>query len=166
MSEMKKTSENVNKREFFKKLFCTWKYKPKATSYATFKIFHQYLLQKLNFIRIHVKFDPKWFPSPGACQGHFFQPLLWPMVGTMIGTYIFGKIAEFLSFAFSKLSWSVAQFLLMHPPTIVPLDIKCRLKSWQHFISSRQFLIVGIPTRNLGSLERKLFLFHILRPFS
>ena len=114
---MKKKSENVNKREFFKKLFCTWKYKPKATSYATFKIFHQYLLQKLNFIRIHVKFDPKWFPSPGACQGHFFQPLLWPMVGTMIGTYIFGKIAEFLSFAFSKLSRSVAQFLLNQPPT-------------------------------------------------
>ena len=109
---MKKKSENVNKREFFKKLFCTWKYKPKATSYATFKIFHQYLLQKLNFIRIHVKFDPKWFPSPGACQGHFFPHLLWPMVGTMKGTYIFGKIAEFLSFAFSKLSRSVAQFLL------------------------------------------------------
>ena len=34
------------------------------------------------------------------------------MVGTMIGTYIFGEIAEFLSFAFSKLSRSVAQFLL------------------------------------------------------
>ena len=113
MLNMKKSAKNVNKREFFKKLFCTWKYKPKATSYATFKIFHQYLLQKLNFIRIHVKFDPKWFPSPGACQGHFFQPLLWPMVGTIIGTYIFGKIAEFLSFAFSKLSRSVAQFLLM-----------------------------------------------------
>ena len=110
---IRKKSENVNKQEFFKKLFCTWKNKPKATFYATFKIFHQYLLQKLNFIRILVKFDPKWFPSPGACQGHFFPPLLWPMVGTMKGTYIFGKIAEFLSFAFSKLSRSVAQFLLM-----------------------------------------------------
>ena len=35
------------------------------------------------------------------------------MVGTMIGTYIFGEIAEYLSFAFSKLSRSVAQFLLI-----------------------------------------------------
>ena len=136
MSEMKKKSENVNKREFFKILFCTWKYKPKATSYATFKIFHQYLLQKLNFIRIHVKFDPKWFPSPGACQGHFFQPLLWPMVGTMIGTYIFGKIAEFLSFAFSKLSRSVAQFLLIKIKGVLELDIFFVFESLMYLVQS------------------------------
>ena len=66
---IRKKSENVNKREFFKKLFSTWKFNPKATSYATFEIFGCDLVQKMNFFRIHVIFDPKWFPSPGAHQG-------------------------------------------------------------------------------------------------
>ena len=94
MLNMKKSAKNVNKREFFKKLFCTFKYNPKATSYATFKIFGGYLLQKMNFIRIHVIFDPKWFSSPGAAWKQIFLPLLVPMVSTIIGPMIFLNFAE------------------------------------------------------------------------
>ena len=94
MLNMKKSAKNVNKREFFKKLFCTFKYNPKATSYATFKIFGGYLLQKMNFIRIHVNFDPKWFPRPGAAWNQIFLPLLVPMVSTIIGPMIFLNFAE------------------------------------------------------------------------
>ena len=35
---MKEKSKNVNKQEIFKKLFSSWLYDPKATSYANFKI--------------------------------------------------------------------------------------------------------------------------------
>ena len=38
LSNMKEKSKNVNKREIFKKLFSSWLYDPKATSYANFKI--------------------------------------------------------------------------------------------------------------------------------
>ena len=80
MSKINKLPKNVNKWEIFKKLFSTWKFNPKATSYATFEIFGWYLMQKMNFTRIHVIFYPKWFPRPVAIQEQFFQPLLWPMV--------------------------------------------------------------------------------------
>ena len=93
---IRKKSENVNKREFFKKLFSTWKFNPKATSYATFEIFGWYLMQKMNFTRIHVIFDPKWFPSPGAHQGQFFWPFLWPMVSTIIGKKILRVLLRLL----------------------------------------------------------------------
>ena len=85
MPKINKKSENVNKREFFKKLFSTWKFNPKAIFYATFRIFGWYLLQKLNFFRIHVIWSPKWFPWPGVHQGQIFWPILWPMVSTIIG---------------------------------------------------------------------------------
>ena len=94
MLNIYKRSENVNKREIFKKLFSTWKFNLKATSYATFEIFGWYLLQKMNFFRIHVIFDPKWFPSPGAHQGQIFLPLLVPMVSTIIGPMIFLNFTE------------------------------------------------------------------------
>ena len=72
MSNTKDFTKNVNKREIFKKLFSSWKVNPKAISYATFRVFGWYLLQKLNFIRIHVIWSPKWFPRHGAHQGQFF----------------------------------------------------------------------------------------------
>ena len=96
MLNINKKSENVNKREFFKKLFSTWKFNPKATSYATFEIFGWYLMQKMNFTRIHVIFDPKWFPRPRVHQGQIFWPILWPMVSTIIGQKILGVLLRLL----------------------------------------------------------------------
>ena len=101
MSKINKLPKNVNKWEIFKKLFSTWKFNPKATSYATFEIFGWYLMQKMNFTRIHVIFDPKWFPRPVALQEQFFQPLLWPMVSTIIGQKFWGVLLRLLRWHFS-----------------------------------------------------------------
>ena len=96
MPKINKKSENVNKREFFKKLFSTWKFNPKAIFYASFRIFGWYLLQKLNFFRIHVIWSPKWFPWPGVHQGQIFWPILWPMVSTIIGQKFLGVLLRLL----------------------------------------------------------------------
>ena len=102
MLNTQKKSENVNKREFFKKLFSTWKFNPKATSHTPFRIFGWYLHQKLNFFRILVNFYPKWFPSPGAHQGQIFLPLLVPIVSTIIGPMIFLNFAHIWDLPFLK----------------------------------------------------------------
>ena len=104
MLNINKISENVNKQEFFKKLFSTWKFNPKATSYATFEIFGWYFKQKMNFSRIHVIFDPKWFPRPVAPQEQIFQPLLWPMVSTIIGQKFWWVLLRLLRWHF----WTVS----------------------------------------------------------
>ena len=75
--KINKKSENVNKWEFFKKLFSIWKFNPKTTSHAPFRIFGWYLLQKLNFFGIHVIFDPKWFPGP----------VVWPLRSKFFNYY-------------------------------------------------------------------------------
>ena len=114
MLNINKPSENVNKQEIFKKLFSTWKFNLKAISYTTFEIFGWYLLQKMNFFRIHVIFDPKWFPSPGAHQGQIFLPLLVPMVSTIIGPMIFFEFYWELRFTIIELSRPFTQLLLNH----------------------------------------------------
>ena len=96
MSKINKLPKNVNKWEIFKKLFSTWKFNQKATFYATFRIFGWYLLQKLNFFRIHVIWSPKWFPRPGVHQGQIFWPILWPMVSTIIGQKFLGVLLRLL----------------------------------------------------------------------
>ena len=101
MTKINKKSENVNKREFFKKLFSTWKFNPKTTSHAPFRIFGWFLLQKLNFFGIHVIFDPKWFPRPVAPQEQIFQPLLWLMVSTITGQKFWGVLLRLLRWHFS-----------------------------------------------------------------
>ena len=102
MLNTNKTSENVNKREFFKNFFSTWKFNHKATSYTIFKILGWHLQQKMNFIRIHVIFDPKWFSRPGAAWEQIFLPLLVPMVSTIIGPMIFLNFAEIWNLPFLK----------------------------------------------------------------
>ena len=106
MLNINKKSENVNKQEFFKELFSTQKFNPKATSNATFELFGWYLLQKMNFFRIHVIFYPKWFPRPVAPQKQIFQPLLWPMVSTIIGQKFWGVLQRLLRWYFSTVSLS------------------------------------------------------------
>ena len=48
------------------------------------------------FIQIHVILSPKWFPRPGAHQGQFFWPVLWPMVSTIIGQTFLGVLLRLL----------------------------------------------------------------------
>ena len=100
-SNMKEKSKNVNKRKIFKKLFSSWLYDPKATSYANFKILGWCLQQNMIFTRNHVKWSPKGFPRPGAHQGQFFWPILWPMVCTIIGQKISGVLLRLLRCHFS-----------------------------------------------------------------
>ena len=102
--QINKKSENVNKRKFFKKLFSLWKFNPKAIFYTTFKVFGWYLLQKLNFFRIHAILSPKGFPRPGAHQGQFFWPILWLMVSTIIGQKYLGVLLKLLRCYFSAVS--------------------------------------------------------------
>ena len=104
MPNMRYLSKNVNKREIFQKLFSSWIFNPKATSYANFKILGYHLLQNMIFIRIHVIWGPTWFSRPGAHQGQFFWSILWPMVSTIIGQKFWGVLLRLLRWHFSAVS--------------------------------------------------------------
>ena len=56
---------------------------------------------KLDFLQNSYEMEPK---MPGATQGQFFWPILWPMVSIIIGQKFWGVLLRLLRWHFSAVS--------------------------------------------------------------